>query len=120
MSEEGQLTIIDIYRGDTPKLRFNITDKDGNALDLTNAHVYCAAESDPAEDPIFNVECTIVIPATAGIAELRLTETNTGTVGSYKAEVEVRITSGQDTFVYTAGQFILNIRADVRKGDPSP
>lgn len=108
-------SVIQIYRGDTPKFSFSVKDAAGAEFDLTNAKVYFAAKQSGASEYLFDLECTITdVPG--GLCEIRLTATHTGTIGTYRAEVEVRVTDGPSTYVYTAWQGDLVIKDDVRKG----
>jgi len=106
---------VNIYRGDTPLLQFTLKKSDGTVLALTGAKVYFAARRNDGLTADIDAECTILTPATAGRAEIRLTTTHTATAGAYIAEVEVRFT-GPPLLIYTATQFTLNILDDVRKG----
>jgi len=103
------MTVVYLYRGDTPTLVFTLRDEDGNPVDLTNCTVYFAVEKD--ETVIINKTCAIINPA-AGQLKVTLTSTETDFTGEALAELEGRYTDGTIT---TFGQFIIIMREDVRK-----
>lgn len=111
------MTEVEIYRGDTPKFSFAVKKRDGSVFDLTNSEVYFAARDlyDPSATLVFDVTCTIT-DAGSGLCEAQLDGDDTTPAGSYLAEVEVRDTPVATTYIYTAIQFELTIKDDVRKG----
>jgi hypothetical protein len=109
------MNTIQIYRGDTPKFTFAVKQRDGTPFPLASATVYFSAKIEGASDLLFDLTCDIT-DQDEGLAEKRLTATHTASIGTYKAEVEVRVVSGEDTFIFTAWQAYLEIIDDVRKG----
>jgi len=103
------VTVVYLYRGDTPTLEFTLRDEDGNPIDLTNCTVYFAVEKN--ETVIINKACTI-IDTTAGQLKVTLTSSETDFTGEALAELEGRYTDGTIT---TFGQFTIIMREDIRK-----
>jgi hypothetical protein len=102
---------VTIIRGDTPTLTFNL----GTGWNLTNKNVYFTAKASATQtnsQAIVNRACTVT-DAINGVATIILTATETQTVGTYAAEIEVR--NSDDTSPLTARQFMLKIIQDVRQ-----
>ncbi len=104
-------TPVTIIRGDAKTLTFNL----GTGWPLTGKNVYFIAKTSPIlsnSQAIVNRLCTVT-DAVNGVATITLTTTETGAIGTYYAEVEVR--NSDDTNPQTATQFILKIKQDVRQ-----
>jgi len=106
---------VEIFRGDTPLLQFQLTKPNGAPFDLTDYTAYFAATSYGAT-LLFDLTCTIT-DAANGLCEVQLDATHTGTAGYYTGEIECRKTVDQTTYIHTANPHIaLVIKDDVRKG----
>ena len=102
---------VTIVRGDAKTLVFDL----GSGWPLSNKKVYFTAKKyreAQNSSAIINREATITDEVN-GVARIDLLSSETATVGSYYAEVEVR--NSDDTVPHTARQFILRIVQDVRQ-----
>jgi hypothetical protein len=100
-----------VIRGDEKPITFNL----GTGWPLTGKKVYFIAKSSAAASnstAIVNREATI-IDEVQGIANFTLASSETSTIGSYYAEIEVRNTD--NTVPQTARQFTLKIVQDIRQ-----
>lgn len=102
---------VSIVRGDVKTLTFNL----GTGWDLTGKKAYFIVKKERTAQnsaAIVNRLATIT-DAPNGVAVITLSSSETGTVGGYYCEIEVRNTD--DTNPQTARQFTLNIVQDVRQ-----
>ncbi len=100
-----------LVRGDVKLFTFNL----GSGWNLTNRKAYLCvkkAKTLPNSQAIINRECSI-INAANGVCSLTTTAVETGVVGTYYAEIEVRDIN--ETNPRTALEFILIISQDVRQ-----
>lgn len=100
-----------VVRGDAKTLTFNL----GTGWPLTGKKVYFIAKKDrlAANSTAIVNRTATVTDAVNGVASITLTSTETGTVGSYYAEI--RVYNTDDSNPQTARQFTLQITQDVRQ-----
>ena len=114
---DNMITVTDnapvtVIRGDVKTLTFNL----GTSWNLTSKKVYFIAKASRTAantTAIINKECTVT-DAINGVATITFTATESGTIGVYYAEVEVRDNDGTSNPL-TAMQFKLIVSQDVRQ-----
>jgi len=84
-----------IKQDDTrPYLRVNITDQDGNVVDLTGGSVKFNMVSDDNDRTVKVNSSADIVTATSGVAEYRWSSSDTDTAGKYLGEFQVTLSDG--------------------------
>ncbi len=100
------MNIYEIFSGDTPTLKFTVTNSDGSACDLTNATVtFVGALYPDAAELAWSATGTIT-NAAGGLCEYTMTADDTGVPGMYDCELHIEWVSG---VILTADRFRIRI-----------
>lgn len=90
---------IRIFEDDTVTLRATLQDQYGEDIDLTGLTVNLYAKRDIAGSTVDITVAGTLIDADEGLVDFDFTSTETDTVGTYTAEIEINSATGEDETV---------------------
>jgi hypothetical protein len=97
---------VQVFKGTTPTLTFDILTEDGSTISLVGASVTLLSKLKYADTSYFiNKECNIIDPVN-GICNVTFGSTDLSTVGDYISNLRYQ----KDAVVLLVGEFVLKIK----------